>query len=404
MMKRTGVLAGALIIAFLAFRADFDIIKKSVPEPLSQSYNKELSGVVNKGETLFDIFKKYNLDLSELFKIKEVSGNIHRLKDLHPGQSYKIIVDNNNHINSLVYWINDDDALHINRVESGFCAEKKSIEYTKTLNNISGIINDNLVSSLSEDRGGLMLALQLSDIFAWDIDFSSDLRKGDTFKIIVEALHHNGELRKYGEIVAAEFSNDGKTYQAFGFELNNRMSYYDADGNSLKKAFLKAPLSFRRISSSFAKGRLHPILKIYRPHHGLDYAAASGTPVSSVGDGTIIFKGRKGQYGNLVIVKHKNSWLTYYGHLSRFAKNIKKGNIIEQGDLVGYVGATGMATGPHLHYEVRVNGKAVNPLTIKMPNGEPVPVSAKQQFTSVRENMQQRLAAIDLPVNRYAKK
>ncbi|MBN2654662.1 MAG: peptidoglycan DD-metalloendopeptidase family protein [Nitrospirae bacterium] len=406
MIKRLGIIGVAVLIAFIAFRSNFEIVKPTKEAPVAQQQicHKELAGVVNKGETLFDIFKKYNLDLTELFKIKEASANIHRVRDLHPGQPYKIIIDNDNKIHSLIYWIDDEAFLNIRRNESGFCAVKEQVEYEKIVHNVSGTIKNNLVSSISDENGGLLLALQLSDIFAWDIDFTSDLRNGDTFKIVVEALFLDGQFKKYGNILSVEFINNGKTYYAFGFENKGKIDYYDADGKSLKKAFLKAPLSFRRISSHFSKGRFHPILKIYRPHHGLDYTAAAGTPVSSVGDGTIIFKGRKGQYGNLIIIRHKNGWGTYYGHLSKFAKGIKRGSRVGQGDLIGYVGSTGLATGPHLHYEVRINNKPVNPLTLKLPSGSPVPTSLMADFSRFRNDMRLKLETMGIQTTDYAKK
>jgi murein DD-endopeptidase MepM/ murein hydrolase activator NlpD len=244
----------------------------------------------------------------------------------------------------------------------------------------------------------VMLALQLSDIFAWDIDFSTDLRNRDTFKIVAEALYRNGEFKKYGEIISAEFMNNGRTYHAYRFQVNGKADYFDDDGKSLKKAFLKAPLSFRRISSTFSRGRFHPVLKIYRPHHGLDYAAPTGTPVSSVSDGTVVFAGRKGQYGKFIMVRHKNGYKTCYGHLSRIGKGIRKGVGVEQGEVIGYVGSTGLATGPHLHYEIRINNRPVNPLTVKLPDGDPIPRSLMAEFVKFRERMTAQFALITPPV------
>jgi murein DD-endopeptidase MepM/ murein hydrolase activator NlpD len=401
-MKKIFITAIFLVLTFLMIRGNFDGLKE---QENADEYNryKEISGTIKKGETLFDIFKKYNLNLSELFKIKEASANIHRLKEVYPGQLYKIIVDDNNQISSFIYWIDDDSILNITRNESGFCAEKQAVEYEKRILHIGRVIKDNLISSIGEQEN-LMLALQLSDIFAWDIDFTTDLRNDDTFKIVVEGLYLNGEFKKYGDILSAGFVNDGEVYRAFRFEHNGKVDYYDADGRSLRKAFLRAPLNFRRISSGFSRGRFHPILKIYRPHHGLDYAAPAGTPVSTVSKGTVIFAGRKGQYGNLVIVKHRNGWKTYYGHLLRIGKGIKKGRKLEQGWIIGYVGATGLATGPHLHYEMRVNNKPVNPLVVKLPRGESIPKTLIAEFRNFRNQMDTRLASISLPVFAFAGK
>lgn len=402
-MKKIFVSVIFLITTFLMVRGSFDIFKESENANEYGKY-REISGTIKKGETLFDIFKKYNLNLSELFKIKEASANIHRLKEIYPGQLYKIIVDDNNQISSFIYWIDDNSILNITRNESGFCAEKKAVEYEKRIMHLGGVVKDSLISSMGNGRENMMLAMELSDIFAWDIDFTTDLRNGDTFKIVVEGLYLNGELKKYGDILSAEFSNNGETYRAYRFELNGKVDYYDAEGKSLRRAFLKAPLSFRRVSSGFSINRFHPVLKIYRPHYGIDYAAPMGTPVSAIGDGTVIFAGRKGQYGNLVIIKHLNGYKTYYGHLSKIGRGIKKGTKVSQGQIIGYVGSTGLATGPHLHYEMRIKNKPVNPFNAKPQRGMYIPKRLMTEFRSFRNQMDTRLASISLPVFAFAGK
>jgi len=362
--------------------------------PPVQSQYRAIHDTVMKGETLLAIFEKYGLDIKELFAMRDVAADVHPLKSLHAGQSYTLTVDCQSRVSSFVYWINRNSYLKIKRVASGFQAEKNELAYEKKLLTLSGAIEDNLIASIGEDREHLLLALDLSDVFAWDIDFTSDLRKGDTFQIITEGYFYNGQFRKYGKIVAAEFTNNGETFKAYRFEHDGKTDYYDEDGNSRKKAFLKAPLNFRRISSYFSKGRFHPVLKIYRPHHGLDYAAAKGTPVSAIGDGKVMFSGRKGAYGNLIIIKHPNGWQTYYGHLSRISKGIRPGRSVEQGQTIGNVGATGLATGPHLHYEVRIGNKSLNPLALKIPKGWPVPHKQLAAFCSVRDRMDGYLSAM----------
>lgn len=392
-MKRILITAVFLITAFLMMRGDFDIFNKQENAGEYGKY-REISGTVKKGETLFNIFKRYNLNITELFRIKEASANIHKLRELYPGQPYKIIIDDNNRINSFIYWINDDSVLNICRTESGFCAEKKDIEYEKRTLHLGGVIKDNLISSVGNGRENMTLALQLSDIFAWDIDFASDLRNGDAFKIVVEGLYFNGEFKKYGNILSAEFVNNGEAYRAYRFEYAGKIDYYDDEGKSLRRAFLKAPLSFRRVSSGFSINRFHPVLKIYRPHHGLDYAAPMGTPVSAIGDGNVIFVGYKGGYGKLIIIKHPNGYKTYYGHLSRFGSGIKSGVKVKQGQAIGYVGSTGLATGPHLHYEVRVNNRPVNPVTVKTLRGSTIPKKLMAEFRGFKKQMYGRLASI----------
>lgn len=392
-MRKVFIFAIFLIVSFLVIRSNLNIGVEKEDLPGKKSY-QEISGTVKKGETLFDIFKKYKLGVEDLFKLKEASANIHRLRDIYPGQPYKIIIDDDNRINSFIYWINDDSVLNICRTESGFYAEKKDIEYEKRILHLGGVIKDNLISSVGNGRESMTLAHQLSDIFAWDIDFATDLRNGDTFKVVAEGFYLNGEFRKYGNILSAEFVNNGETYRAYRFEHDGNIDYYDDEGKSLRRVFLKAPLSFRRVSSGFSENRFHPVLKIYRPHHGLDYATPAGTPVSAIGDGTVIFAGKKGQYGNLVIIKHPNGYKTYYGHLSRFGSGIKRGIKVKQGQVIGYVGSTGLATGPHLHYEMRVNNRPVNPVTVKTLRGSAIPKKLMAEFRNFKNQMDGRLASI----------
>jgi len=356
------------------------------PHPV-RSQLRAIHDTVLKGETLLTIFAKHGLDIKELLAMREVAAKIHPLRMVRPGQSYTVTVDGQKRVNSFVYWINRDSFLKIQKVATGFQAKKSDLSYEMKLLTLSGAIEDNLISSIGEDREHLLLALQLSDVFAWDIDFASDLQKSDSYRIIVEGFFYKGEFRKYGNIVAAEFTNNGELFKAYRFEHDGNADYYDEAGNSRKKAFLKAPLNFRKISSSFSKGRFHPILKIRRPHRGLDYAAASGTPVCTVGDGTVIHAGRKGAYGNMVIIRHPNGWKTCYGHLSRIAKGVRKGGVVEQGQTIGRVGSTGLSTGPHLHYEVRINEKCVNPLALKIPKGWPVPRRDLAVFKTLRNRM-----------------
>ncbi|OGW74333.1 MAG: hypothetical protein A2484_04875, partial [Nitrospirae bacterium RIFOXYC2_FULL_44_7] len=392
-----------IIITFLVVGINFKPKDAPIDTNTQQDY-RTISDTVQKGETAIDIFRKHNLDPGILFEMKEACADIYKLGEVYPDHRYKIALGDMNRINSFDYWIDDDSILNITRTESGFSAEKIAVEYEKRIRHVGGVIRDNLISSIGEGRENLMLALNLSDIFAWDIDFTTDLRNDDKFKIVVEGLYLNGEFKKYGDILSAEFINNGVTYSAYKFEYNGKAHYYGEDGKSLRKAFLKAPLSFRRISSRFSNGRFHPVLKIYRPHHGLDYAAPAGTPVSAVSDGTINFSGYKGQYGKLVVIRHANGWKTYYGHLSRINRGVKKGLKVEQGQVIGYVGATGLATGPHLHYEIRIGNKAVNPLVVKLPRGESIPKTLMAEFKQSKNQMDSRLASIAPAVLAFAAK
>ncbi len=405
--KNLLILALFLVIALLLLRNNsptnnqqanlFSSNQTENQESPAQKNYREITGNIKKGETLFDIFKKYKLDFVELFHLKEASANIHHLENVYPGRPYKIVVDDNLHIKRFTYWIDDESILNITHTGAGFSALKKTIEYDKKIFYVGGIIEDNLIVSMKEGKENLMLALQLSDIFAWDIDFSTDLRNGDIFKIVVESCYLNNDFKKYGNILAVEFINNGQTYHAYRFEHDGEVDYYDDEGKSLRRSFLKAPLSFRRISSRYTKKRYHPILKIYRPHLGVDYSAPTGTPVSSVGDGTVKFSGYKGQNGKIVVIRHPNGYRTYYGHLSRIKKGIKKGVKVKQGQLIGYVGSTGLSTGPHLDYRIKKNNRFVNPLTLELPRGKSIPETAMADFTIFKNEMYVRIASIIPP-------
>ncbi|MBE0604910.1 MAG: peptidoglycan DD-metalloendopeptidase family protein, partial [Deltaproteobacteria bacterium] len=332
-------ISGAGILAFF-------LVRDPGPAPVSAGPGKtpprEIVDTVRKGETVAGIFEKYHLDIGELFRMRQASAGIHRLRDISVGRPYTITLDPDNNVLSLAYHISDEEILRIFRSDPGFRADKVAIEYERRIGTVGGVIESNIVSSLPGGGQSVLLAIELSDIFSWDVDFNTDFRKGDTFRVLVEERWLDGEFRKYGDILAAELSVDGHLYRAYRFDTGDRSDYFDDEGKSLRKAFLRAPLSYRRISSGFTKRRMHPILKIARPHLGVDYAAPAGTPVSTVGDGTVLFAGRKGPNGNLVIVRHSNGYTTSYGHLARITRGLRRGREVRQGDVIGTVGATGL--------------------------------------------------------------
>jgi murein DD-endopeptidase MepM/ murein hydrolase activator NlpD len=274
---------------------------------------REIVDTVRKGETVAAIFERHNLDIGELFRMRQASASVHRLRDISVGRPYTIALDPDNNVLSLAYHINDEEILRIVRSDPGYRVDKVPIQYERRIGTLGGVVESNLVSALPGGGPSALLAIELSDIFSWDVDFNTDFQKGDTFRVLVEERWLDGEFRKYGDILAAELSVEGRVYRAYRFDTGARADYFDSEGKSLRKAFLKAPLSYRRISSGFTKRRMHPILKIARPHLGVDYAAPAGTPVSTVGDGTVIFAGYKGPNGNLVIVRHPNGYTTPTG-------------------------------------------------------------------------------------------
>jgi murein DD-endopeptidase MepM/ murein hydrolase activator NlpD len=236
--------------------------------------------------------------------------------------------------------------------------------------------------------------MELANIFGWDVDFALEIRSGDRFSLIYEEEYLDGQKYGNGPILAAEFINQGKTFRALRYEdEQGRSSYFSPDGKSMRKAFLRAPVDFRRISSRFTRSRWHPVLGKKRPHRGVDYAAAIGTPIKAAGDGRVIFRGKKGGYGNTVIIKHGSQYTTLYGHLSKFRRKVKNGSRVRQGQTIGYVGKTGLATGPHLHYEFRVNGTHRNPLTVKLPAAAPLKAKYRADFSKKSAPL---LARLDL--------
>ena len=391
----TSVILGAVVLAF--FLGD-PVVRDTGPAggsvDLGMGGLREIADTVRKGETVSAIFEKHHLDIGELFRMRQASASIHRLRDISEGSPYTITVDPDNNVLSLAYHINDEEILRIVRSEPGYRADKVDIEYERRIGTLGGGVQSNIVSSLPGGGESVLLAIELSDIFSWDVDFNTDFRKGDTFRILVEERWLDGAFRNYGDILAAELSVDGHVYRAYRFDTGNRPDYFDDEGKSLRKAFLKAPLSYRRISSGFTKRRMHPILKIARPHLGVDYAAPAGTPVSTVGDGVVIFAGRKGPNGNLVIVRHPNGYATSYAHLARIAKGIRRGAEVRQGDVIGKVGSTGRSTGPHLDFRIRRHGTFLNPLTVNLPRGGAIPGNRMSDFRGVREEFARSLAAI----------
>jgi murein DD-endopeptidase MepM/ murein hydrolase activator NlpD len=297
------------------------------------------------------------------------------------------------------YGIDDMSFLNVVRHSDGYSAEKVTLPVKRRTGSFYFQIKDNLISSMpGNHREYNRLALALSDIYAWDIDFSNDIRNGDSVKLIVEELWVGEAFRGFGEILSAEFINNGKSHYAFRFDYDGYTDYFDENGKSLKKALLRSPLKFKYISSGFSKRRYHPVLRKYRPHLGVDYAAPTGTPVSAAGSGTVMFAGYKGQNGRMIRIKHPGGYETYYGHLSRIPKKVRKGVKVSQGDIVGYVGTTGLSTGPHLDYRIKSKGKFVNPLKVRLPRGKSIPGNMMARFRKVVNVYNAKLASIARPV------
>ncbi|HEX5637683.1 MAG TPA: peptidoglycan DD-metalloendopeptidase family protein, partial [Gammaproteobacteria bacterium] len=286
----------------------------------------------------------------------------------------KIKTDLDGRLMTLHYDLDNFRFLRVNRVNDILEAKQEKYQIENRTAYASGTIESSLF--LASQKAGLSqnLTMELAGIFGWDIDFALDMREGDHFTVIYEEIFKEGKKILDGSILAAEFSNQGETYRALRYTdpTTGDASYYTPSGQSLRKAFLRTPVNFSRISSKFTTSRYHPVLHRFRSHKGVDYAASTGTPVRSSGDGKIVFRGRKGGYGNVVIIQHGSRYKTLYGHLSKFNSNASTGSKVKQGQVIGYVGATGLASGPHLHYEFQVDGVHRNPLTVKIPSSNPI--------------------------------
>lgn len=335
---------------------------------------------VRRNDTLEAIFERAGLSLRDLAAIRSLPGLRNDLDRLHPGE--KLTIERNgDELLELTRRLTLAQTLEVTRSASGFRSRLIAIPLETRSRTISGRIDRSLFEAMAAAGGHDSTTLALADIFAWDIDFVNDIQPGDTFTVTYEEVYDRGKYAEDGPILAARFINNGHEYVAVRYvSPDGRAGYYTPDGRNLRKAFLRAPLEFTRVSSPFSLHRRHPILNLIRRHTGVDYAAPTGTPVWAAGDGRVIFAGRKGGYGNAVILDHANGITTLYGHLSRFARGLHVGERVSQGTVIAYVGMTGLATGPHLHYEFRVNGVYKNPQTVSLPDAVPIDASLREDF------------------------
>ncbi len=361
---------------------------KPVTQPVIQ--RETLSGEIAPGDTLTALLGSY-FSPQEIHQLGEQSKPIFPLSRICAGQPYKICLANGE-FERFEYDIDREKQLFISRSPDGFAIETKDIPYTIKTELVRGTITSSLFEAVTASGENDVLAMNLAEIFGWDIDFILDIRSGDTFQALVEKRFREGQPAGYGSILAAEFTNQGKTFDAVLFtDGDRRPSYYSADGQSLRKAFLKAPLSFSRISSGFTMRRFHPVTKTWKAHPAIDYAAPTGTPIKTVGDGTISEKGYTRGNGNYIKIRHHNGYETLYLHMSKFAKGLRQGSRVSQGQVIGYVGSTGLATGPHLCFRMRKNGAPVNPQKIKAPSVAPVSAENMAQFRTHATTLLARL-------------
>ena len=337
---------------------------------------------VKRGDSLSTIFDKAKIKPDQLIELMQLGNDTRALTRIHPGDKINVVTDEKGQLQALNYEIDSLRHLEVNRISTGLTAEIIKHKIEKRSAYAKAEINSSLF--LASQKAGLSqnLTMELANVFGWDIDFALDIRKGDRFTVIYEEIYRDGEKLKDGDIVAAEFTNKNTTYRALKYTnpTTGQTGYYSPDGLSLRKAFLRSPVKFGRISSKFTTKRYHPILHKFRSHKGVDYAASRGTPIRASGDGKVIYKGRKGGYGKTVILKHGSRYTTLYAHMSNYKRKVRSGSRVKQGQIIGYIGSTGLASGPHLHYEFRVNGVHRNPLTVKFPSTKPIPKRHRDNF------------------------
>lgn len=339
--------------------------------------------VVKSGDTLSSIFSNAGLSNAVLMGILEQEPKAKRFTNLKINQKLIFTFNADGTLKELASDISPLKSIHITQAAaSDTYSFSEQVKQTSTEHKVaSGTISQTLLGATKEAGLPYKLTLDLANIFGYDIDFAQDLRKGDSFGVVYEQKKIDDKVVSSGNILAAKFTNKGKTYTAVRYtNKQGYTSYYDANGGSTLKAFIRTPVDFSRISSKFNLGRKHPVLNTIRAHKGVDYAAPTGTPVKATGDGKIIVAGRRGGYGNTVIIQHGNKYRTVYAHLRGFAKGIRSGSQVKQGQVIAYVGTTGLSTGPHLHYEFQVNGVHVDPLSHTLPAADPIPKNELARF------------------------
>ncbi|MBI5236685.1 MAG: M23 family metallopeptidase [Deltaproteobacteria bacterium] len=345
---------------------------------------------LDRNQTFYSVMSMLNVPGVEIQKITQKAMPIYDLKKLQKDAVLRVHTIGDQW-DAVEYRFSDIEALHVKKDASssdGLSVLKRELSSETRIERVSGIIESSLFEAGVKSGADPHAVMTLSDIFAWDVDFASDIRKGDTFAMLYELLYVEGKPIRAGRIIGAEMVNDGQRHVAVYFEDSaGKGGYYDDMGRGLARSLLKSPLRYRRISSYFTKKRFHPILKKFRPHHGIDYSAPTGTPVEAAGGGKVVYSGWKSGYGNYVEIKHNNGYVTAYGHFSKIKQGVRSGAKVDQGDIIGYVGSTGISTGPHLHYEIRVNGRLVNPLGIKSLPDKSVAKADMQRFASVKERM-----------------
>jgi murein DD-endopeptidase MepM/ murein hydrolase activator NlpD len=354
---------------------------------------KTITGVFKNGDTASSVLRPY-LPLQTIYRLEKDSKPVFSFTRFKAGQPFQVFFDRQDNFAAFEYEIDDQFRLVIQKNKDQFDITRIPIQYEIREHVIALTIETNISEALKQAGLCTSLGWALADIFAWDMDFTRDIQPEDRVQMLVEKRFKQGDFKGYGNILAAEFINRDTTYKAFRYvDIRGHEGYYDENGRSLQKAFLKSPVNFSRISSHFSSSRLHPILKIRRPHHGIDYAAPKNTPIKTVADGTIKEMGYNDTMGRYIIIRHFNGYETSYNHMNSFAKGMKKGGAVFQGEIIGYVGKTGLATGYHVDFRMIKNGRHVNPLDTPETSAKPVAAAEMDRFADHMAQSAKKLMA-----------
>lgn len=344
--------------------------------------------IVRAGQSLADIFHEQGLSPTELQRLVDAKVDNGAFRRIHPGDEFAFRKTGEGRLAALRFDRDDHTRVVVRIDADGVNSEIAERALERRVHVAHGTIKSSLFEA--GDSAGMTdsMTLKLAQAFGYDIDFAQDLRVGDTFTVIYNDVYREGERLRDGDILGATFINGGRRFTAFRYEdADGTVSFYSEDGRPLKTSFLRTPVEFTRISSRFSAGRMHPVLGKMRAHKGVDYAAPTGTPIYAAGDAKVEFRGVKNGFGNVVILQHGGQYSTVYGHMSRFAAGLSNGQRVRQGQLIGYVGSTGLATGPHLHYEFRINGQHRDPLSVTLPKPEPLPATELVKFRQLTQPM-----------------
>ena len=361
-------------------------------DPSAETYWRETR--IERGDIIASILQRLQINEDSVALVLQNTRDTRALYRLIPGRTIRAHTTVSGQLLALRY-LNGTQLLKIDSDGNALRVSKGDAEVETRVLMHSGEIKSSLFAATDAAGMSDTVAIQIAEVFSTDIDFHRDLRRGDRFSAIYEMQYHLGEPVKTGRLLSAEFVNQGKTFQAIWFENpEGQGGYYTMDGKNIRKAFLRSPLEFSRISSGYTNSRYHPVLKTWRAHKGVDYAAPTGTRIRTTANGIVDFVGRQGGYGNLVVIRHQSKYTTWYGHMSRFAPGMHKGKRVSQGDVIGYVGSTGVATGPHVHYEFRTNNVHQNPLRVVMPPAPPLAPKYRTVFDETARPQAERLALL----------